>query len=130
MATRQKKTSKKTKTEKRSALAAFSFDKLVPSKYQLIVIAALILFIFLFFYSPLYFGGKTFQSGDITTIKSYENYVTQEKEGSNLWNPYVFCGMPAYATSTSSRWFDIVSVTFGFPKIVISKIASSDKKNK
>jgi len=126
MATKQKKTSKKTKPEKESALAAFSFDKLVPSKYQTPLALLIILIVFLIYFYPLYFGGKTFQSGDITTIKSYENYVTQEKEGFSLWNPYVFCGMPAYATSTSSRWFDIVSVTFGFPKLVISKIASSD----
>ncbi len=75
MATKQKKISKKTKTEKESTLAAFSFDKLVPSKYQLIVIAALILFVFLFFYSPLYFGGKTFQSGDIITSQNSKTYL-------------------------------------------------------
>ena len=87
MATKQKKTSKKTKTEKESALAAFSFDKLVPSKYQLIVIAALILFVFLFFYSPLYFGGKTFQSGDIITSQSAKTYIETHEGGYTLWNP-------------------------------------------
>ncbi len=75
MATRRKKNSKKTKLEKESALAAFSFDKLVPSKYQLVVIVALILFVFLFFYSPLYFGAKTFQSGDIITSQSAKTYL-------------------------------------------------------
>ncbi len=41
MATRQKKTSKKTKTEKESALAAFSFDKLVPPEYVSLILSSL-----------------------------------------------------------------------------------------
>jgi len=67
-------------------LATFSFDKLVPPKHQLIVILMLILVVFFLFYSPLYFGGKTFQSGDILTSKSMEPYVRQG--GGRFWNPY------------------------------------------
>jgi len=104
MATRQKKT----KPEKESKLASFSFDKLVPSKYQLIVIAALILFVFLFFYSPLYFGGKTFQSGDIVTRKSIDTYLENHQGDFTLWNSYVFNGMPAYAIAVGYKWFNLI----------------------
>lgn len=126
MAAKEKKNIKIKKKTKETFLTGFSVDKFVPAKFQTPLALLIILIVFLIFFSPLYFGGKTFQSGDITTIKSYENYVNQDKEGFTLWNPYVFCGMPAYATSTSRRWFDIVSVTFGYPKTIISKIASSD----
>ena len=81
MATKQKKNSKKTKQEKESALAKFSIDNLVPSKYQTIFFAVLILLVFLFFYSPLYFGGKTFQSGDIITSQSVRTYLDSHEEG-------------------------------------------------
>jgi hypothetical protein len=110
MAAKQKKTSKKTKQEKESGLAAFSFDKLVPSKYGLLVIAAIILFVFLFFYSPLYFGGKTFQSGDIITSQSMTTYIENYSGDYTLWNPYVFGGMPAYALSVGYKWFNIIVV--------------------
>jgi hypothetical protein len=120
MATKQKKTSKKTKQGKESALAAFSFDKLVPSKYQLIVIAALILFVFLFFYSPLYFGGKTFQSGDIITSQSAKTYVENHEGGYTLWNPYVFNGMPAYAIAVGYKWFNLIYVSLSTAKDIFS----------
>jgi hypothetical protein len=120
MATKQKKTIKKTKHEKESALAAFSFDKLVPSKYQLIFIAALILFVFLFFYSPLYFGGKTFQSGDIITSQSAKTYVENHEGGYTLWNPYVFCGMPAYAIAVGDKWFNLIYVSLTAARDIFS----------
>ena len=111
MATKQKKNSKKTKQEKESALAKFSIDNLVPSKYQTIFFAVLILLVFLFFYSPLYFGGKTFQSGDIITSQSVRTYLDSHEEGYTLWNPYVFCGMPAYAISVGYKWFNLIYVS-------------------
>ncbi|MCH8032875.1 MAG: YfhO family protein [Bacteroidetes bacterium] len=120
MAVKQKKTSKKTKLKKKSALATFSFDKLVPSKYQLIILAALILLVFLIFYSPLYFGGKTFQSGDIITSQSAKTYLENHEDGYTLWNPYVFNGMPAYAIAVGYKWFNLIYVSLRTARDIFS----------
>ncbi len=120
MVTKQKKTSKKTKQVKESALAAFSFDNLVPSKYQLIVVIGLILLVFLFFYSPLYFGGKTFQSGDIITSQSANTYIENHEGGYTLWNPYIFNGMPAYAIAVGYKWFNLVYVSLSAARDIFS----------
>lgn len=37
-----------------------------------------------------------------------------------LWNPYVFCGMPAYATGIAGyKWFDLVYVFISTTKICL-----------
>ena len=110
MASKQKKISKTKKLENKSALAKFNFDNLVLPKYQLIFFALIILLVFFIFYSPLYFGGKTFQSGDIITSQSAKTYVENHEGGYTLWNPYVFSGMPAYAITVGYKWFNIIVV--------------------
>ena len=110
MASKQKKVLKTKKAENKSALAKFSIDNLVPSKYQLIFFAVIILLVFLIFYAPLYFGGKTFQSGDIITSQSVRTYLDSHEEGYTLWNPYVFCGMPAYALAVGYKWFNSIFI--------------------
>lgn len=109
--TKQKKTSgSKTKSEKKTFLNSFSFDRVVPSKYQLPLIIALVLIVFMLFFSSLYFGGKTYESGDIITSKSMETYLAVHEGGYTLWNPYIFCGMPAYALATGFKWFNVIWV--------------------
>lgn len=126
MAKNIKTSTKRSERANEGFLNRFSFGNIIPEKFHTLAAIIVIFLLFLLFFSPLYFSGKTFQSGDITTIKSYQNYVSQDKEGFTLWNPFVFCGMPAYATSTAPRWFDAVSAAFGFPKLLIPKIATSD----
>ncbi len=121
----KKTTQKRSERTSDGFLNQFSFSNLIPEKYHTAAAILFILLLFILFFSPIYFGGKTFQSGDITTIKSYQNYVSQDKDGFTLWNPFVFCGMPAYATSTSGRWFDIVNWFYSGPKLIIAEIASS-----
>jgi hypothetical protein len=120
MASKRKRTSGKIKSKKESALASFSFDNLVPSKYQIIFLAALIIVMFLFFYSPLYFGGKTFQSGDIITSQSANTYLENHDEGYTLWNPNIFCGMPAYAIAVGYKWFNIIYVSLSAARDIFS----------
>jgi hypothetical protein len=66
------------------------------------------------FLNPLYFGGKTFESGDILSAKSFEPYINNHTDGFTLWNPLIFCGMPAYAIGTSNTWFNFIAATYSF----------------
>ncbi|MGD8305818.1 MAG: YfhO family protein [Ignavibacteria bacterium] len=110
MASKQKKDQKKRKVQRETFLSSFSLDKFIPPRYQIFSLVAVILLIFLFFYSPLYFGGKTFQSGDIVTSKSATTYLDNHEDGYTLWNPYIFCGMPAYAIAVGYKWFNLIYV--------------------
>jgi len=107
MAKKHKKV-KSAKQENESFLSKFSFDELVPKKYQVLIVSVIIFIVFLIFFYPLYFGGKTFQSGDIITSESVRTYLESHEDGYTLWNPYVFCGMPAYAIATGFKWFNSI----------------------
>lgn len=112
----------KTRTAKKNepALNKFSLDKIIPGKYQTLALLALIFVLFLIYFSPMYFGGKTFQSGDIVTSKSMTNYIEKERDGYTLWNPYIFCGMPAYALGVDFKWFNLIYVGFTAVRKVFS----------
>jgi hypothetical protein len=107
---KSKKTTKPSEKEKekQSFLTGFSIDKYIPAKYQIAVLAVIILLLFLYFFSPLYFDGKTFQSGDIVTSKSATTYIDNHTGEFTLWNPYVFGGMPAYAIAVGYKWFNFI----------------------
>lgn len=100
-----------TKLNQESSLLKFDIDKIIPPKYQTASSLIILLFLFLIFFSPLYFGGKTFQSGDIVTSNSMINYVEKHGDGYTLWNPYIFCGMPTYAISVGYKWFNLIYVS-------------------
>jgi hypothetical protein len=110
MAAKEKKVIRTEKKSKETFLSGFSLDKFIPVKFQTLSLLLIILLIFILFYSPLYFGGKTFQSGDIITSQSSKTYVENHQGGYTLWNPYIFTGMPAYAISTGYKWFNIIYV--------------------
>jgi len=114
---------KKVKTQKQdkdSLLSKFSFDEFVPKKYQVSVLLIIILIVFLIFFYPLFFGGKTFQSGDILTSESVRTYLETHEGGYTLWNPYVFCGMPAYAIATGFKWFNTIWIGANIIRSVFS----------
>ena len=110
MAAKEKKIIRTEKKSKETFLSGFSLDKFIPVKFQTLSLLLIILLIFILFYSPLYFGGKTFQSGDIITSQSSKTYVENHQGEYTLWNPYIFTGMPAYAISTGYKWFNIIYV--------------------
>lgn len=112
MATKKtQKQIKSSKEKKETFFSNFSLSKYIPEKYHIFAIVLVILVLFLIYFSPLYFGGKTFQSGDILTSKSATTYLETHTEGYTLWNPYVFGGMPAYAIATGYKWFNFIWVT-------------------
>ncbi len=117
---KEKKTIKSVKKNQETFLNSFSLDKIIPAKFQTLALLLLILLVFLLFYSPLYFGGKTFQSGDIITSQSSKTYLENHKDGYTLWNPYIFTGMPAYAIATGYKWFNIVYVVTNTARNIFS----------
>ena len=98
----------------------FSFGKFIPEKYQTPALLLLILLLILIFFSPVMFGDKTTQSGDLIQVKSLREYATKNHDGFSLWNPYIFCGMPAVATSMSLRWFDLTASIYSYTTRIYS----------
>ncbi|MDQ7818634.1 MAG: YfhO family protein [Melioribacteraceae bacterium] len=105
---------------KKSSKIGFSFDKIIPEKFQTPAFLIIILIMILIFFSPIMFGDKTTSSGDLIQVKSLREYATKDYEGFSLWNPYIFCGMPAVATSMSLRWFDLTAVIYSYTTQVYS----------
>ncbi len=105
------KSTKTSKPEKATFFSTFSLSKYIPEKFHIPVFIIVILALFLFFFSPLYFGGKTFQSGDIITSQSSKTFVENHTGEYTLWNPYVFGGMPAYALAVGYKWFNLIYVS-------------------
>jgi hypothetical protein len=110
--TKQKKVSKETKSQSESFFSRFNLNELVPQKHHPWIAIVIILILFLIFLNPLYFGNKTFQSGDIITMESMKNYIAKDRVGFSLWNPYIFCGMPAYALGTEQTWFNLIYMVY------------------
>jgi hypothetical protein len=84
---------------------------LIPLKYQHAAAVAVLFLSLVIFFNQIIFGGKTFLSVDTIASHSWDTVL---KEASSegvfpLWNPYIFCGMPGYASLTfgGSRLFDI-----------------------
>jgi hypothetical protein len=72
----------------------------------------------------MYFGGKSFQSGDIVTSMSYTPFV--QTYDSPLWNPLVFGGFPSAATLSAMRWYDFIATGYGMIQKVITSVFSVD----
>ena len=93
---------------------------LIPPKYQHFAAIVLIYISLLVFFHSIIFDGKTYQSADTIASHSWETlYKDAKAEGIfPLWNPYIFCGMPGYASVTFAvqRTFDIT--TFIWEQIV------------
>ena len=93
---------------------------LIPPKYQHLAAVVLIYVSLLIFFHSIIFDGKTYQSADTIASHSWETlYKDADAQGIfPLWNPYIFCGMPGYASVTFAvqRTFDIT--TFIWEQIV------------
>ncbi len=104
----------KQQSKKEQKEIGFSLSKIIPEKFQTPSLLLLLLLLVLIFFSPITFGDKTTSSYDLTQVKSLREYVTKDRENVSLWNPYIFCGMPAVATSMSLRVYDITSVAYSY----------------
>jgi hypothetical protein len=78
--------------------------QLIPLQYQHIAAGLAILLSLIVFFSPIIFENKTFLGVDAVASLSW-GPVLKEASAQGiipLWNPYIFCGMPAYANLTFS----------------------------
>ncbi len=124
------KTNKRTKSHKKiveeTFFSKFNLEEFLPQKYHVLAVVLIIFILFLIFLNPLYFGGKTFQAGDIVTSRSLETYASNHGAGDILWDPYIFCGMPSYALWPGYKWFNLFYVGITTVKNVFVTIFSVD----
>ena len=118
------KSVKKTKSEHNNAEKQYKL--LIPAKYQTLVALAVVLLVFMVYYSPMYFENQTFSSGDIITAQSARTYIDNEHDDFTLWYPYIFCGMPGYALTVGYKWFNLMYVGFTTVKVAFASLFSVD----
>lgn len=91
---------------------------LIPEKYRHLVSIAVIFILLPLFLNEVVFNGKVFVSGDTVAARSFETLIDDAKtEGIfPLWNPYIFCGMPGYASLSihGDRNFDVTATVSGW----------------
>ena len=124
--TKSKGTAQSKKNKPQGFFARFTLEEILPQKYHVLAVILIIIILFLAFLNPLFFGNKTFQSGDIIAVKSMNTYVENHTGGFTLWNPYIFCGMPAYAIRTSAKWFNLFAVAITVVRDAFSAPFSND----
>jgi hypothetical protein len=117
-----KQQSKVSHAKKEQNEIGFSFEKIIPEKFQTPALLILLLLLILVFFSPVTFGDKTTSSYDLSQVKSLREYATKDRDGVSLWNPYIFCGMPAVATSMSLRSYDITAFVYSYASKIYSSV--------
>ncbi len=101
----------------------------IPEKYQHAAAATVIFLSMIIFYNQIIFEGKVFNAADNIASKSFVTLVSDaEKEGIfPLWNPYIFCGMPGYASLSvhGERYFDITVLLLNRTHIVFGYLMNN-----
>ena len=105
-------------------LSKFNLEEFIPRKHHVWIVMILIVLAFLIFLNPLYFGNKTFQSGDIISFQAMRPYIDNHGDGYTLWNSLIFCGMPAYAIGVSFKWFNLIAVIFALGRDLFASLFS------
>lgn len=118
--------SKNKGTKSDGFFASFDANNLIPEKYHLPVVLGIITILFLVFLKPLFFGGMSFESGDIIAAESSKPYLNKVRDGFSLWNPHIFCGMPAYSIGIDFTWFNIIYVVFTTARNIYTSLFSVD----
>lgn len=99
---KNKTTAKKTKPEP---------DFFIPEKYRTPVFLGVILLLIIIFFKSGIFGDKAFVSADNLASGSFNTFLEDAKKTGifALWIPYIFCGMPNFASLASfqERMYDI-----------------------
>lgn len=91
-------------------------DVLIPPRYQHLAAGILLVVSLVVFFHQIIFEDKTFVAADTIAAHSYDTFLADADSAGifPLWNPYIFCGMPAYGslTITGDRWFDFSNTVF------------------
>ena len=99
--------------------------EVIDPKYHSLVYILIIAISLIVFFNESLLRGKIFISGDIIAFKSWNALIedARNQKVPLLWNPYIFSGMPGYASLSvgPERPFDLIGVVHGF---IINSIAS------
>ncbi|MBI3578194.1 MAG: hypothetical protein HY089_02130, partial [Ignavibacteriales bacterium] len=86
----------------------------IPARYQHAAALAILLLSLVVFFYPIVFNGKTFFVFYTIASHSFDTLLADAKAQGifPLWNPYIFCGMPAYGSLTvgGDRLFDFTAL--------------------
>ncbi|MCX7984587.1 MAG: YfhO family protein [Bacteroidetes bacterium] len=98
----------------------------IPTKYHHIAVCVLLTLSLMIFFREVVFQNKTFIAADTIAGKSFETLMKDaESQGIfPLWNPYIFCGMPGYASLSVNgpRHFDLSDLIFSYVRTLYSII--------
>ncbi|MEK6756849.1 MAG: YfhO family protein [Bacteroidota bacterium] len=107
----------KTQKERIGSRQAGDEKELIPVRYQHAVAIALLFLSIVLFFNQITFGGKTFLDVDTIASHAFDTFLADAKKAGifPLWNPYIFCGMPAYGSLTvgGERMFDLTALALG-----------------
>jgi len=101
---KKKRSSSRTVERKPGALSEF-----ISSHPNFLPLAALFILLLILF-NQVIFGGKTLLPPDSLTARSYRPFIEHAlKSGMYpLWNPYIFSGMPSFASLASAPFVDLL----------------------
>ncbi|NWF51033.1 MAG: YfhO family protein [Ignavibacteriaceae bacterium] len=122
--TRTKKNIKTESVPQNTFLSNFDLKSFLPEKFHVLAAILVIFLLVILFLNPLFFGGKSFTSGDIIAFTSMKPFVEKERDGISLWNPSIFCGMPSYALGVKYNWYNSISAIFYFVRDSVSGLFS------
>lgn len=101
----------------------------IPKRYQHAAAIGIVFLSLLIFFNEIIFSGKTFLAEDNIASHSFDTLLKDAEEQGifPLWNPYIFCGMPAYGSLTvgGERLFDISGQILAYTASVF-RLANSD----
>ncbi|MCK9407876.1 MAG: YfhO family protein, partial [Bacteroidetes bacterium] len=102
---------------------------IIPLTYQHPAAIAVIFLSLIIFFHELVFDGKVFIAADNIASKSFQTLVADadQQDVFPLWNPYIFCGMPGYASLMihGERYFDMSALVINRTSILFGAIINS-----
>jgi hypothetical protein len=98
----------------------------IPVKYQHLAAIGVLFLSLVIFFSQIIFNGKTFLGADTIASHSWDTILKEAsaKGVFPLWDPYIFCGFPGYASLTFAgpRLYDISSMVLQFVRTLLNYI--------
>jgi hypothetical protein len=114
---------KKKKTHKKQYDDLTKLDTLIPKKYSHWAALLIIIVSFVIFFNQLLFNDKDFLAADYIAAISYQPFIEKAEEQGlfPLWTPYLFSGLPSYASMIASgdRWYDFTQKAFSLTNDLI-----------
>jgi len=113
------------KEKKRQATSS----SIIPVQYQHVAAVTVIVLSLLMFFHEIVFDGKVFVAADNIASKSFQTLVAdaEQQDIFPLWNPYIFGGMPGYASLMvhGDRYFDISALLLNRASIFFGILINS-----